>query len=81
MTRDEAIGTQMRVYFNQGVPSGRAEAIATDQIDSWVALGILKLDEPKSAEDELREKLGRDIWSANAVLYAIDQIGLKVVRK
>lgn len=74
MTRDEAI-EKARVPFGSGT---------NYLVDALAALGVIKLDEPKTPEDELLEALidvnddfGLD---PNDVLTAIKSSGLKVVR-
>ncbi len=52
-------------------------------VDAFVALGILKLDQPKSAEDRAVEAL----WATGSrvtpriVLKGLDDAGLKIVEK
>jgi hypothetical protein len=78
MTRDEAISTQMRVYLHQGVSSCSAEVIAADQIDSWVALGVLKLDEPKTVEQRTTEIIERHATAAQSahIVAGLKKAGL-----
>lgn len=79
MTRDEAIAIYLRSPYQKGCSEWR---VAGEFIDKFVALGMLKLDEPSvrtKALDALFEKFGaHDI---ETMLELLDDGGLKVVEK
>jgi hypothetical protein len=56
MTRDEAIELKIKVARQWACLARHSDAdirgAAAQAIDGYVALGMLKLDEPKSAEDQ-----------------------------
>lgn len=74
MTRDEAV---------------KAIRLSDRHYDTWeemwidrlVALGILKLDEPKSATEKFKDALIDQGWSPQGVDDAIRQAGVKIVEK
>lgn len=74
MTRDEAIKLYQK-HFNGGVGGydGRA-------IDVFVALGMLKLDEPKSVNKRAWEVL-RAFTDDACVIDCLHRAGLKIVEK
>ena len=54
MTREEAIELVARK-----LGSGRSRSVIANDIDKMVALGLLKLDEPKSKRERFAEELER----------------------
>ncbi|MGX9443885.1 hypothetical protein ACWX0K_15085 [Nitrobacteraceae bacterium UC4446_H13] len=63
MTRDEAIAKIEPIIadaFPQ-VPLHRVPALAASEVDMFVALGILKLDEPKAVEQRAMEIAQRHV--------------------
>ena len=95
MTRDEAIekdliaGRIIRVVANTGVSDAALRAISAARIDSYVAIGLLKLDEPKTAWDKFCDEAQRQPngWSSpddpSSILAEareiLDRAGLKIV--
>lgn len=78
MTRDEAIKV-----FKRGVIGGNWEA---DWIDKFVALGMLKLDEPKSAADKFRAAMNDLGYKGNSCVWpdletALNVAGVRIVEK
>ena len=77
MTRDEAI-ERFRC-------AGRPNSLrASDWIEKFVALEMLKLDEPKSAHELTYRALvsgGHPVFEASRVIETLDRAGLKVVEK
>jgi len=62
----------------------KTEMWASDWIDAFVSLGILKLDEPKSAEKRFLEAVCRHgfyLSVGDDVLGVIANAGLKIVEK
>ena len=81
MTRDEAIRTY-RGVCNWDPSNKEAEKV----INVYVALGMLKLDEPKSVEERARTVinnavLGNPYAHAEMILNAIKFAGLQIVEK
>jgi hypothetical protein len=75
MTRDEA-----RFKLLEATESRCTESFITDFLDSVVALGLLKLDEPKSEEDTLAEIFrGYVAMSPHYFRIRLDELGLKIV--
>jgi hypothetical protein len=78
MTRDEAIKkfeTNSEHYYG---------TYASDWVDLFIALGMLKLDEPKSAEERVRDQARcEDIYDFKTELFmrVVDHAGLKIVDK
>lgn len=96
MTRAEAISlTNAAMHAPDGVvwcdsagdaQQKRAELARESEkfVDAAVALGMLKLDEPKSAEDALKEQMlamGFSKRDVNVVRCALETAGLKIVEK
>jgi hypothetical protein len=80
VTRDEALKTLSEVY---GLSSDFLPAWAHKNIDSYVALGMLKLDEPKLVLDRLYDQMASTAIGHHyaTLLDAIDKAGLKLVEK
>jgi hypothetical protein len=79
MTREEA-----HAKLLEGTRSSCTEGQMVDFIDMALALGMLKLDEPKSAEQKLKEHLTADgygAYAADSFIRGIDSAGLKIVEK
>lgn len=81
MTRDEAIAKIASV-----IPAAEAEPQATaDWVDALAALGLLKLDEPKCANeravDALFERASAGMITPRHAIDAITEAGLKIVEK
>lgn len=60
--------------------------LAVSYVTAFVALGMLKLDEPKSAFDKLRAAMDDLQYKENSVVWrditvALDVAGLKIVEK
>lgn len=73
MTRDEAINIWEGFHYGAG-----------SVIDGFVALGMLKLDEPKGIEERLHDAMKRGggaSFSAVWLMMALDCSGLKLVEK
>lgn len=76
MTRDEAIKTW-------DIARGKGDYAPTF-IDAFVALGMLKLDEPKSAQQMAYAAFVSAGWSVTRTVETIcliDSAGLKIVEK
>lgn len=85
MTRDEAIAAVGNAIASGRETIGRDEAVLRIRIvDSLVALGILKLEEPKSLQERIEDAIGdfgiRDPIRFT-VLAALDAAGLRIVEK
>ncbi len=80
MTRDEAIAIRNRKYSSD--PRRIADAAVHD-IDEWVELGMLKLDEPESIESRIHEVMIGASVNCGAVwlMHALNTAGLKIVEK
>ena len=80
MTRDEAIVKFVRLKSASGT---RWIDTAPGWIDTFVGLGMLKLDEPKSAQEQLAESVVARIHPASVQIFfdAMDKLGLKLVEK
>lgn len=83
MTRDEAITKVTALY--ESAPIGEELTrgyIAILEIDTLVALGLLKLDEPMSVEDQACIVLNRAIGpvEASIVLKNLKDSGFKIVK-
>lgn len=87
MTRDEAIEIEMKSArswepFSQ-IPAAVIREAAATTIDCYVALGMLKLEEPKSPMDKFYaitpRYFGGDVESA--LVRDLDAAGLKIVEK
>ena len=81
MTRDEAIHIYRREC--DWAPSNKEAGKA---ISTYVALGMLKLDEPKSVEERAKTVinnavLGNPYAHAEMILSAIKMAGLQIVEK
>lgn len=87
MTRDEAIDIVLIKYpaaYRMHYSPLEQRAIAAAQIDTCVALGILKLDEPKprpTAQDVFIESLTDSHWTAGGIADRLRQLGMKVVKE
>lgn len=82
MTRDEAIRCMMDYCPISDQHPRYIECGAI--IDRYARLGMLKLDEPKSAQMKFQEvvaSLPRDQRYAGTVWTAIDAAGLKIIEK
>lgn len=73
MTREKAIAIVLPMYGG-----GTAEIIGI-----WEALGMLKLDEPKSAQTEFFDVVRREInaGAAAQILGIIRDYGFKIIEK
>jgi hypothetical protein len=93
MTRDEAVAAYIRFTY-EDLPRTAAQmrvlhVNAARRIDAYVALGMLKLDEPKSAEDRaidilasIDSKVGLTRFgAATAIIDLLYSAGLKIVEK
>lgn len=90
MTRDEAVSAIHQAHHPEdfrGIADCETASNrrwAEKAVDGYVALGILKLEEPKTPEAELQEALENEDdhygLSTEQVLAAITRLGLKVVR-
>lgn len=83
MTRDEAIRVRRAHYVDHSEEVALKWAVA--DVDSYVALGMLKLDEPKSAGeravDAMFERGARGLIAPRHAIEAINMAGLKIVEK
>jgi hypothetical protein len=74
MTRDEAIKV-----------AGNVRLFDSEQfVDALIALGMLKLDEPKSANQKARDQARNEGLSGHTMeicLGAIERAGLRIVEK
>jgi len=85
MTRDEAVKVFCSGYatFNKECAAFRLDD-ANRFIDLCVALGMLKLDEPKSVEAKFRDafyEMFPDPLMLRTVRMCVDRAGLKIVEK
>lgn len=80
MTRDEAIKTVIE-------KSGRfltSPDMAACLVDTWAAVGIIKLDEPKSVPRKVMEAITDiplEFRLVGNIEEALDKAGLKIVEK
>ena len=86
MTRQEAIDKLLPICEPEieGPYTLESHLSAGAFVDSLVALGMFKVEKPKSVEERLREQLNRVIALADcdvAVLASIHAAGLKLVDK
>ena len=72
MTRDQAIEIYCEIYKDSSMTAAKA-------IDVMVALGILKLDEPKTATDRALEVINRNIIANGGRTF--DSAGLCEIMK
>ena len=82
MTRDEAIKIAEKVWF-EPFPS---QNVPTSLISVLEALGMLKLDEPKSLDARINYAINYEMCSnktvqAREIKAALDRAGLKIVDK
>lgn len=75
MTRDEAIRAA-----SHAIDSGGNNAMEK-WVNVFVALGMLKLDEPKTPERKLRDAVYNEYNSVDAFILAIERAGLAIVEK
>ncbi len=79
MTREAALEILCRIW------GGRPQNdLANSYLDAFVALGMLKLDEPKSVRDRINDAWCRLPQSERGIpgfLHAIDDAGLKIVEQ
>lgn len=86
MTREEAILDFQRAFFPNGTEfSARDDRnYAIRQVDAFVALGLLKLDEPENADERATLKaiaaLDKRGWS-RGFFSVLDDAGLKIIEK
>jgi hypothetical protein len=76
MTRDEAI----KIVFQHG-PGGPLKAQCEVWIELFERLGMLKLDEPKSAYKRAYELLDNAGYHCSQILELLTANGLKIVEK
>jgi hypothetical protein len=87
MTRDEAIAISIRCRAGDANRTpNQVKALyinAGRRIDSYVALGILALDEPKSYADKIEDAMSkvRDTDGAVDVSLAFESAGLRIIEK
>lgn len=85
MTRDEAVDAIHNAHNPGDLPGelrwDSNRRWAEKAVDGYVALGMLKLDEPKSAYEKLADAMGIGRWSRNNIMSAIESAGLKIVEK
>lgn len=96
MTRDEAIASTKAAMCHPGgivwcsnqeeanAAIARIEREAEHFVDASAALGMIKLDEPKSGHQRMVEAcraLDLSGWTIDLVATALDNCGLKVVEK
>lgn len=92
MTRDEAIAVVRRHYVIANSVTGmtyglhQINSCANSEVDMLVALGLLKLDEPKTPEQKLldamvRENVVPNYFAADNLKYLLGICGLKIVEK
>jgi hypothetical protein len=77
MTREEAI----KIIF-QGRPEFSSQAAAA--VDAYVALGMLKLDEPKSRAAKIMDACnlaGVGVIAWQRLLVGLEDAGLRIVEK
>lgn len=84
MTRDEAIKILVDVVFPGEQLEGDNRRKSSNLVDAWAKLGMLKLDEPETADERATRKaieaIDKQGWS-RAVLNVFDAAGLKIVEK
>jgi len=81
MTRDEAIAIRNEIY---GGGPNRICDRAVHDVDNYIKLGMLKVDEPKSVEAKFRDALYEmfpDPLMLRNVRMCLDHAGLKIVEK
>lgn len=81
MTRDEAVNVMSEIWGGN-----RQHALGESYVDAFVALGMLKLDEPKSAQQKLDAlfslyRLEDARLKMHEFLAYLDEAGLKIVEK
>jgi hypothetical protein len=98
MTRDEAISiiknvlyrsvaAEMRTRLRDDIVDSTMDRMAIDEADGLVALGILKLDEPKTFNQKLCDgmKASLGVWlnagEIERVQESFDAAGLRIVEK
>ena len=79
MTRDDAIAKVLQRSYEPGETLKGHEVERAIVVDCLVALGLLKLDEPKTAEEDFRHRL-RLRWNMDSLLADIKHFGFKIVR-
>jgi hypothetical protein len=81
MTRDEAI----KIVVSGSGPYVCSDHMAGTLVDTWVAVGMLKLDEPKSAAekfgDAFRAMPAENRKYLSNVLGCLEAAGLNIVEK
>ncbi len=82
MTRDEArfaLQGPLGEHFGNKVPEGVDDA----WLNCWVTLGMLKLDEPESAEQKFRTELAAYLTPQDirSLMGWMEVVGLKIVEK
>jgi hypothetical protein len=83
MTRDQAIG----VLVKNAAPcfphmqESEMQPLCGAEVDAWVELGMLKLDEPKSVERKLDEIFTGGLMTRDYVMHSLEARGLKIVEK
>ncbi len=75
MTRDEAIA-----ITNEKM-SAPDRSVSARWVDVFVALGVLKFDEPKTAADQLYELMGDASWRRENLFERMAECGLEIVKK
>ena len=80
VTRDEAIEAVRKAHR---LSDGTEPDWVQHHLDAYVALGMLRLDEPKSINDRLHDQLVRTSIGHfyGTLLNAIDAAGLKLTEK
>lgn len=90
MTREEAIRTFQNITYSDegeisaGVKFGQDRRWSERAIDGFVALGMLKLDEPKGLLDRVEGvivEIPKNERYAATIINALDVAGLKIVEK
>lgn len=88
MTRDEAIRTWREMLHPENGPKWSPEEWSKKAIDCYVALGMLKLDEPKSLPQKLRDFVmdtrlaqGDAMQRLGNLKDVLDAAGLRIVEK
>ncbi len=79
MTRDEAIRKARQAWAQS-----MGATVGEDLVNVLIALGMLKLEEPKSMQERLRESFnegGFPVGYFLATLRAIERAGFKIVEK
>lgn len=87
MTRRKAIAIVAQFYPHQLAKfysTMELHTIASAQVDTLAALGILKLDESvnpaPTAQEAFIESLARSHWTASGIAHRLKQLGMKVVK-